>query len=179
MPSPQQDISRTHVELKPEGDHVVVTDLRSTNGTVVTLPGAEARRLHPAEAIPVGAGAVIDLGDGVTAEVHNDQDGGGESEPVPRAGTGEPAPGQTPAAPAAPYGRPAPYRQPNPYGPTGAQAQPGHYGQPPAPGSSSQPGPYGPPPQGPGVPPPPDRYGSAGGAGPVVDPYGPYQGGAR
>ncbi|MGC0142327.1 FHA domain-containing protein [Pseudactinotalea sp. Z1732] len=179
VPSPQQDISRTHVELKPEGDHVVVTDLRSTNGTVVTLPGAEARRLHPAEAIPVGAGAVIDLGDGVTAEVHNDQDGGGESEPVPRAGTGEPAPGQTPAAPAAPYGRPAPYRQPNPYGPTGAQAQPGHYGQPPAPGSSSQPGPYGPPPQGPGVPPPPDRYGSAGGAGPVVDPYGPYQGGAR
>src|SRR5699024_5044078 len=59
VPSPQQDISRTHVEIKPEGDHVVVTDLRSTNGTIVTLPGAEARRLHPGEAIPVGAGAVI------------------------------------------------------------------------------------------------------------------------
>lgn len=187
VPSPQQDISRTHVELKPEGDHVVVTDLRSTNGTVVTLPGAEARRLHPSEAIPVGAGAMIDLGDGVTAEVHIDQGGGEESRPAPDAGAGEPAPGQHPAAPAAPYGRPAPYGQPNPYGQPGTEAQPGHYGQPPAPGGPSQPGPYGPPPQGPGVPPPPGPYGSASGPGPVVNPYGPpqanrygpYQGGAR
>lgn len=69
VPSPQQDISRTHVEIKVEGDHVLVTDLRSTNGTVVVLPGAPPRRLHPGESVPVPAGTVVDLGDGVTAIV--------------------------------------------------------------------------------------------------------------
>ncbi len=69
VPSPQQDISRTHVEIKSEGDHVLVTDLRSTNGTVVVLPGSPPRRLHPGESVPVPPGTVIDLGDGVTAVV--------------------------------------------------------------------------------------------------------------
>lgn len=69
VPSPQQDISRTHVEIKAEGDSVLVTDLRSTNGTVVVLPGAPPRRLHPGESVPVPTGTVVDLGDGVTAVV--------------------------------------------------------------------------------------------------------------
>lgn len=69
VPSPQQDISRTHVEVRADGDHVLVTDLRSTNGTVVVLPGAPPRRLHPGESVPVPATTVIDLGDGVTAVV--------------------------------------------------------------------------------------------------------------
>lgn len=69
VPSPQQDISRTHVEIKLEGDSVLVTDLRSTNGTVVVLPGSPPRRLHPGESVPVPDGTVIDLGDGVTAVV--------------------------------------------------------------------------------------------------------------
>jgi hypothetical protein len=69
VPSPQQDISRTHVEIKPEGDSVLVTDLRSTNGTVVVLPGSPPRRLHPGESVPVPPGTVVDLGDGVTAVV--------------------------------------------------------------------------------------------------------------
>lgn len=69
VPSPQQDISRTHVEIKLEGDSVLVTDLRSTNGTVVVLPGSPPRRLHPGESVPVPTGTVIDLGDGVTAVV--------------------------------------------------------------------------------------------------------------
>jgi len=69
VPSPQQDISRTHVEIKLEGESVLVTDLRSTNGTVVVLPGSPPRRLHPGESVPVPAGTVIDLGDGVTAVV--------------------------------------------------------------------------------------------------------------
>lgn len=69
VPSPQQDISRTHAEVKVENDHVLVTDLRSTNGTVLVLPGATPRRLHPGESVPVPFGTVIDLGDGVTAVV--------------------------------------------------------------------------------------------------------------
>lgn len=69
VPSPQQDISRTHVEIKLEGDNVLVTDLRSTNGTVVVLPGSPPRRLHPGESVPVPTGTVVDLGDGVTAVV--------------------------------------------------------------------------------------------------------------
>src|SRR5690625_2679390 len=80
VPSPQQDISRTHVEITPEGDHVVITDLYSTNGTVVTLPGSEPRRLHPGESTPVGQGAVVDLGDGVTVQVRMDLPAGDDSD---------------------------------------------------------------------------------------------------
>ncbi|MFV0253772.1 MAG: FHA domain-containing protein [Beutenbergiaceae bacterium] len=69
VPSPQQDISRTHVEIKQEGDHVLVTDLRSTNGTVVVVPGTPPRRLHPGESVPVPVGTVVDLGDGITAVI--------------------------------------------------------------------------------------------------------------
>ena len=39
VPSPQQDISRTHAEVRVEGDHVVVTDLDSTNGIHVARAG--------------------------------------------------------------------------------------------------------------------------------------------
>ena len=38
VPSPQQDISRTHAEVRVEGEHVVVTDLDSTNGIHVSRP---------------------------------------------------------------------------------------------------------------------------------------------
>jgi len=69
VPSPQQDISRTHAEVRVEGEHVLVTDLDSTNGVHVSRPGEGARRLHPGEASVVGAGEVVDLGDGVTFTV--------------------------------------------------------------------------------------------------------------
>lgn len=69
VPSPQQDISRTHAEVRVEGEHVVVTDLDSTNGIHVTRPGEGARRLHPGEPSVVGADEVVDLGDGVTFSV--------------------------------------------------------------------------------------------------------------
>ncbi|MBZ2195229.1 FHA domain-containing protein [Occultella gossypii] len=71
VPSPQQDISRTHVEVRLEGDHVVVTDLRSTNGTMVAVPGNDPRRLHPGEGVPVPVGSLIDLGDGITIGVES------------------------------------------------------------------------------------------------------------
>jgi hypothetical protein len=66
VPSPQQDISRTHAEVRTEGDLVLVTDLDSTNGVHVSRPGEGARRLHPGEPTVVEPGEVVDLGDGVT-----------------------------------------------------------------------------------------------------------------
>lgn len=64
--SPQQDISRNHLEVRPEGDTVVVVDLHTTNGSTLLRPGADPVRLHPGEQTLVLSGDVIDLGDGVT-----------------------------------------------------------------------------------------------------------------
>ncbi|PVU83789.1 hypothetical protein DDP54_13200 [Cellulomonas sp. WB94] len=69
LPSPQQDISRTHAEVRADGDDVLVTDLHSTNGTLVTRPGDPARQLAPGEATVIEHGEVVDLGDGVTFTV--------------------------------------------------------------------------------------------------------------
>ncbi|MEE2815677.1 MAG: FHA domain-containing protein, partial [Actinomycetota bacterium] len=64
--SPQQDISRSHLEIRPEADSVVVIDLRTTNGSTLLRPGADPVRLHPGEQTLVLNGDVVDLGDGVT-----------------------------------------------------------------------------------------------------------------
>ncbi|MEV4736380.1 FHA domain-containing protein [Microbacterium sp. LMX7-1.2] len=64
--SPQQDISRSHLEVRPEGDTVVVIDLHTTNGSTLLRSGADPVRLHPGEQTVVVSGDVVDLGDGVT-----------------------------------------------------------------------------------------------------------------
>ena len=64
--SPEQDISRSHVEIRAEGEHVLVTDLDTTNGTVLLRAGGDPVRLHPNEPTMVVTGDVLDLGDGVT-----------------------------------------------------------------------------------------------------------------
>ncbi len=61
-----KDISRSHVRVAVEGDAVVVTDLASKNGTVVTLPGGTPRKLRGGEPTVVLPGTLIDLGGGVT-----------------------------------------------------------------------------------------------------------------
>lgn len=66
VPSPGNDISRTHVQVKWEDDLVLVTDLQSTNGVMLTEPHHSARRLHPDEPTPVPPHAVVDLGDGIS-----------------------------------------------------------------------------------------------------------------
>ncbi|MDQ6657902.1 MAG: FHA domain-containing protein [Actinomycetota bacterium] len=66
VPSPQQDISRSHVEVRAEDWHLVVADLNSTNGTVIRAPGRPEQLLHPGQAVVVQAGWTIDLGDGVS-----------------------------------------------------------------------------------------------------------------
>jgi hypothetical protein len=67
--SPQQDISRSHVELRVEGESIVATDLRTTNGTTLLRAGSDPVRLHPGEATVVIAGDVLDLGDGITVAI--------------------------------------------------------------------------------------------------------------
>ncbi len=73
VPSPHQEISGTHLELRPGAgaDHgaAVVTDLGSTNGTVLVQPGLPPEDLQPGIAVNLVPGAVIDLGDGVTISV--------------------------------------------------------------------------------------------------------------
>lgn len=67
--SPNQDISRTHAEVRMDGEDVLVTDLRSTNGVLVLRQGAGPQRLHPGEPTVVEPGVVVDLGEGVTFTV--------------------------------------------------------------------------------------------------------------
>lgn len=73
VPSPHLEISSTHLEVRPgTGDDegsAVVTDLRSTNGTVLVQPGLAPEDLEPGVAVRLVPGAVIDLGDGVTIQV--------------------------------------------------------------------------------------------------------------
>lgn len=64
--SPDQDISRSHIEIRAEGEHVLVTDLDTTNGTVLLRGGNDPVRLHPGEATMVVTGDVLDIGDGIT-----------------------------------------------------------------------------------------------------------------
>jgi hypothetical protein len=73
VPSPYQEISSTHLEIRPGtgADHgaAVVTDLGSTNGTVVVQPGLPPEDLRPGIAMALVPGATIDLGEGVTIQV--------------------------------------------------------------------------------------------------------------
>jgi hypothetical protein len=71
--SPNQEISSTHLEIRPGAgaDHgsAVVTDLGSTNGTVLVQPGLAPEDLQPGIAVQLIPGAIVDLGDGVTIQV--------------------------------------------------------------------------------------------------------------
>lgn len=73
--SPQQEISSTHLEIRPGAgaDHgsAIATDLGSTNGTVLAQPGLDPEELTPGIAVSLIPGAVLDLGDGVTIQVTN------------------------------------------------------------------------------------------------------------
>jgi hypothetical protein len=73
VPSPHQEISSTHLEVRPgtgaDQGSAVVTDLGSTNGTVVAQPGMHAEDLHPGIPVRLVPGSTIDLGEGVTIQV--------------------------------------------------------------------------------------------------------------
>lgn len=67
--SPAREVSGTHLELRQAGGAVVVTDLRSTNGTVVTIPRRKPRKLRQGESVVVTAGTLVDIGDGNVIEI--------------------------------------------------------------------------------------------------------------
>ncbi len=69
VPSAQNEVSATHLELRWTGDAVVATDMRSTNGSQVMVPGNPARTLLRGESAVVTPGTLIDLGDGNVLEV--------------------------------------------------------------------------------------------------------------
>ena len=75
VPSPHEEISSTHCEIRPGAgvDHgaAVVTDLGSTNGTVLVQPGLGPEDLRPGVPVQLMPGAVIDLGDSLTIRVTN------------------------------------------------------------------------------------------------------------
>jgi hypothetical protein len=65
LASPGHEISRSHVEVRLEGWHVLVRDLGSANGTVVTLPDRPPERLHAGEAVPIVPGTSVSIADEV------------------------------------------------------------------------------------------------------------------
>jgi pSer/pThr/pTyr-binding forkhead associated (FHA) protein len=69
VPSPQGEVSATHIELRQLGATVVVTDMRSTNGTVISVPGQAARSLRQGESIVVTPGTLVDVGDDNVIEI--------------------------------------------------------------------------------------------------------------
>lgn len=73
VPSRLHEISSTHVEVRPGGGPdlgtAVVTDMGSTNGTVLVQPGLGPEDLKPGIAVQLIPGAIINLGDGITIQV--------------------------------------------------------------------------------------------------------------
>lgn len=67
--SPRKEVSGTHVEAREVGSAVVVTDLKSTNGTIVLVPGSQPRTLRQGESLVVSPGTLIDLGDDIVVQV--------------------------------------------------------------------------------------------------------------
>ncbi|TQJ48845.1 FHA domain-containing protein [Phycicoccus sp. SLBN-51] len=66
VPSPENDISRNHLEVVLEGWHVLVRDLGSTNGTTVALPGQVPVRLRPGDQQVIEPGTILTMADEVS-----------------------------------------------------------------------------------------------------------------
>ncbi|WP_314192780.1 hypothetical protein [uncultured Arthrobacter sp.] len=64
--SPGGDISRSHVEVRLEGWHVMLCDLKATNGTVLIREGQPPRRLAQKEMAIILDGDIAELGDDVS-----------------------------------------------------------------------------------------------------------------
>jgi pSer/pThr/pTyr-binding forkhead associated (FHA) protein len=67
--SPRGEVSSSHIEVRQLGATVVVTDLKSTNGSIVVSPGQEARALRQGESMVVSPGTLVDIGDGNVIEI--------------------------------------------------------------------------------------------------------------
>lgn len=69
VPSPTRAVSSTHLEIRQDGDAVVVTDLGSTNGTVLVPPAGTGERLRHGASRAVVPGTRVDIGDGNIVEI--------------------------------------------------------------------------------------------------------------
>jgi hypothetical protein len=67
--SPANEVSGTHLEVRQVGTSIVVTDLQSTNGSRVSMPGGESRTLLGGDAMVVIPGTRVDIGDGNVLEI--------------------------------------------------------------------------------------------------------------
>jgi hypothetical protein len=66
VPSPQQDVSRTHLRIALSQDQVLATDLHSMNGTVLIGVDGVTRALDGGAPHTLADGDTLDLGDGIT-----------------------------------------------------------------------------------------------------------------
>ena len=64
--SPSHDISRTHLEVFGSGWDVGVTDLHSTNGTVLVAPDGSIRTMGSGETAVVELGTSLELAEGIS-----------------------------------------------------------------------------------------------------------------
>ena len=64
--SPGGDISRSHLEVRLEGWHVMLCDLKATNGTVLVREGQPPRRLAQNEMAILLDGDIAELGDNIS-----------------------------------------------------------------------------------------------------------------
>jgi len=67
--SATSSVSSTHLEIRQDGDAVVVTDVGSTNGTIVIPVRGRRQRLRAGESLSVRPGTRVDIGDGNIIEV--------------------------------------------------------------------------------------------------------------
>jgi hypothetical protein len=63
---PTLEVSSQHLEVRLDHWYVLVVDLGSTNGTLVTLPGQQPMRLRPGTPQPIEPGTVVNLADVLT-----------------------------------------------------------------------------------------------------------------
>ncbi|WP_374945378.1 FHA domain-containing protein [Agreia sp.] len=69
VPSPTREVSASHLHIVQRGREVVVTDLKSTNGTAVTLPGSPRIKLQQGDSIVLPPYSRVEIGDGNVIEV--------------------------------------------------------------------------------------------------------------
>ncbi|TFD85822.1 FHA domain-containing protein [Cryobacterium lactosi] len=62
-------VSASHLEIRQDGDAVVVTDLGSTNGTMVHFALGRSQRLRSDASLTVLPGTTVDIGDGNLIEI--------------------------------------------------------------------------------------------------------------
>ncbi len=69
VPRLNKGISRTHIQVTPNGEQVTVRDMNSTNGTILICPDGSREQLPPGQDIVAARGSVLDLGSDMTIAI--------------------------------------------------------------------------------------------------------------